>query len=59
MPVKKDSIIYLLGALQRLILDTELSPKQAHLIYESLNNLYKFMYESLDTLHRFIEGLKK
>ncbi len=46
MSIKKDSIIYLLGALQRLITNTDLSPKQLYLIYELLNVMHKFIETS-------------
>jgi len=43
LSTKKDAIIYLLGALQRLVSQVELAPVQWEFVYDLLNTVHKFV----------------
>lgn len=45
---KKDSIIYLLGALQRLVANVELPDVQWCFVYDLLNVIHKFVEKASD-----------
>lgn len=45
LSTKKDSIIYLLGALQKLIKLSEFT-----------ESAYKLIYDMLDSVHKYVEG---
>jgi hypothetical protein len=43
LSTKRDAIVYLLGALQRLISQVELAPVQWEFVYDLLNTIHKFV----------------
>ena len=48
LSTKKDAIIYLLGALTRLIKLTDFSYSKYKLIYDMLNSTHKYVEEELE-----------